>query len=119
MSKEMRADFFPNLLKMSEFKGQLVAIPWFTDCRALFYRKDLLAAEGIPEPTTSWTWDQFLTYAKKLTKDLNGDGIIDQYGFGTSGRYGSQRSLSSQASSESDSCPIRRPMRPLQVPMRS
>ncbi|NLG80309.1 MAG: ABC transporter substrate-binding protein [Firmicutes bacterium] len=90
MSKEMKADFFPHLLEMSQFKGQQVAIPWFTDCRALFYRKDLLAAEGIPEPTTSWTWDQFLTYAKKLTKDLNGDGIIDQYGFGTSGRYGSQ-----------------------------
>ena len=31
------------------------------------------------------TWDEFLTYAKKLTRDTDGDGKIDQWGFGTVG----------------------------------
>jgi len=87
---EMKADFSPQQLKTATVDGKLIALPWFGDVRPLIYRKDLLQAAGVPEPTGSWTWDEFLTYAKKLTRDLNGDGIIDQYGFGTSGRYVSQ-----------------------------
>lgn len=30
----------------------------------------------------NWNWDTFLDVAKKLTVDLNNDGVIDQYGFG-------------------------------------
>ncbi|MEA4884490.1 MAG: ABC transporter substrate-binding protein [Clostridia bacterium] len=89
-SKGMLADFYPVFIERGTFSGQLVSLPWFGTIRAMFYRKDLLAAAGVPEPTTSWTWDEFVTYAKKLTRDLNGDGVIDQYGFGTSGRYVSQ-----------------------------
>ena len=29
-----------------------------------------------------WTWDKFAEYCQALTKDTNGDGIIDVYGFG-------------------------------------
>jgi ABC-type glycerol-3-phosphate transport system substrate-binding protein len=29
-----------------------------------------------------WTWDKFIEYCQKLTKDSNGDGIIDVYGYG-------------------------------------
>jgi len=29
-----------------------------------------------------WTWDKFLEYCVALTKDTNGDGITDVYGFG-------------------------------------
>lgn len=90
MSQEMKNDFYPQFLERATYKGKIYALPWFGTIRAMFYRKDLLAAAGVPEPTTSWTWEEFLTYAKKLTRDLNGDGIVDQYGFGTSGRYVSQ-----------------------------
>ena len=90
MSQEMKKDFYPQLLERTKYNGKTYALPWFGTVRAMFYRKDLLAAAGIPEPTTSWTWEEFVTYARKLTRDLNGDGIIDQYGFGTSGRYVSQ-----------------------------
>ncbi|MGB4337061.1 MAG: ABC transporter substrate-binding protein [Bacillota bacterium] len=90
MSAEMRADFYPQFLERSVVDGQVYGLPWYGDCRSLLYRKDLLAEAGVPEPTESWTWDEFLTYAKKLTKDTDGDGVIDQYGFGTSARYASQ-----------------------------
>ena len=29
-----------------------------------------------------WTWDKFLEYCIALTKDVDGDGVIDVYGFG-------------------------------------
>jgi len=29
-----------------------------------------------------WTWDKFVEYCQVLTKDLDGDGMIDVYGFG-------------------------------------
>lgn len=86
----VKNDFYPQFIERCTYNGKLYALPWFGTVRAMFYRKDLLAAAGVPEPTTSWTWEEFLTYAKKLTRDLNGDGVIDQYGFGTSGRYVSQ-----------------------------
>ncbi|HHY62253.1 MAG TPA: ABC transporter substrate-binding protein [Bacillota bacterium] len=90
MSKEMKRDFYPQFLERCSVDGKVVALPWFGDVRAMLYRKDLFKAAGVPEPNPSWTWDEFLTYAKKLTRDTDGDGVIDQYGFGTSGRYVSQ-----------------------------
>jgi ABC-type glycerol-3-phosphate transport system substrate-binding protein len=90
LTADMKADFYPQYLDRCTANGQLVALPWFGDVRPMLYRKDLFQAAGVPEPAGSWTWDEFAAYARKLTRDLNGDGIIDQYGFGTSGRYVSQ-----------------------------
>lgn len=43
-----------------------------------YYRKDLFAEAGVEPPRT---WDEFLDVAKKLTRDKDGDGKIDQYGY--------------------------------------
>lgn len=43
------------------------------------YNADILAAEGIEVPTT---YEEFLAAARATTKDLNGDGITDQFGTG-------------------------------------
>lgn len=53
-------------------------IPYQPDTRIFFYRKDILEKEGIRPPKT---WDELLDAAAKLTKDTNGDGKVDQYGF--------------------------------------
>ncbi len=51
------------------------------------YNPDILAAEGIAVPTS---YEEFLDAARATTKDLNGDGITDQFGTGheTSGGAG-------------------------------
>lgn len=88
-------DFFPLLLanvywdKDQKYKsdglfwdwenGLLYAIPSMPGTTPLCYRKDWFAEAGIPGPPKSW--DEFLTYAKKLTVDLNGDGTIDRWGY--------------------------------------
>jgi len=47
----------------------------------MFYNKDMFDAAGLPYPKESWTWSDLQQAAKQLTKDNNGDGKTDQYGF--------------------------------------
>ena len=62
------------------------AMPWEVQVQYVYYRPSLFKEAGVEIPKT---WDEFVDVAKKLTVDKNGDGIIDQYGFGLrGGRYG-------------------------------
>lgn len=54
--------------------GQIVSVPWVSDTRVLFYRKDILEAAGFANPPA--TWDELRTTAKTLT--ARGEG---QYGY--------------------------------------
>jgi len=65
---------------LGELNGDIYGIPWTTDTFAMVYRGDLFAEQGLTDfPDDSWS--HFKTVAEKLTKDKNGDGITDQYGF--------------------------------------
>lgn len=44
--------------------GQVLSVPWVSDVRVLFYRKDIFAQAGISGPPK--TWSQLFTDAKKL-----------------------------------------------------
>lgn len=61
--------------------GKLYCMPTMTFVNCLFYNKDLFDKAGLPYPDENMTWDTLRDTAKKLTKDTNGDGKIDQYGF--------------------------------------
>lgn len=58
--------------------GQIYALPWDTAPVVLFYRCDLFAQAGV-DVNTIETWDDFIEAGKKVTKDIDGDGIVDQY----------------------------------------
>ena len=62
-------------------KGEQYAFPFDLDIPALFYNKELFDAAGIEYPNDKWTWDDMLKAAIALTKDTDGDGQPDQYGF--------------------------------------
>jgi multiple sugar transport system substrate-binding protein len=49
----------------------------------LFYNKDMFDAAGVPYPTDDWTIQDLQDAAKKLTKDVDGDGVNDQWGLST------------------------------------
>ncbi len=70
-----------DLLEMgiSNYNGHPYVFPEGLDTRCFFYRTDLLKNAGFNKPPE--TWDELVTYAKALTKDLDGDGNIDQWGF--------------------------------------
>jgi len=48
--------------------------------KSLAYNKDMFDAAGLEYPDDTWTWDDLLEAAKKLTLDTDGDGEIDQWG---------------------------------------
>ncbi len=50
---------------------------------ALYYNKAMFDAAGIAYPDDTWTWDTLIDVGKQLTKDTNGDGQPDQWGFYT------------------------------------
>ncbi|HEU0013872.1 MAG TPA: sugar ABC transporter substrate-binding protein [Longimicrobium sp.] len=49
-----RADYFPGIWATNVVDGRTYGIPWYVDTRVLFYRPDLLAAAGYPEPPRTW-----------------------------------------------------------------
>jgi multiple sugar transport system substrate-binding protein len=54
------------------------AVPWFTEARAVYYRKDALAAAGITDPAAAFKdWDSFKATLEKLkgVTELNGKPI--------------------------------------------
>src|SRR5437867_4100932 len=75
-----RSDFNPSALKATTYKGTVVAyplwiVPWFE-----YINLDLFKEAGVAPPANgNWTYDEFLTAAKKLTfKRADGKQI---YGF--------------------------------------
>ncbi|WP_281844510.1 ABC transporter substrate-binding protein [Sellimonas catena] len=56
------------------------ALPYEVVPTMLFVNKTLLRQEGIEMPQQDWTWDDFLEICRKVTKDTDGDGRIDQFG---------------------------------------
>lgn len=74
------ADFEPKLLNVFKHQGQIYGFPKDFSTLALFYNKQAFQAAGLTAPPK--TWSEFLQCAQKLTVDHDGDGKIDQYGFG-------------------------------------
>ena len=46
----------------------------------MFVNKTLLEQEGIEVPNKNWTWSTMEQIVDQITKDKNGDGVIDQFG---------------------------------------
>jgi ABC-type glycerol-3-phosphate transport system substrate-binding protein len=69
-----------SLLGETTVDGKLIAIPYFTAGAAFVYNIDLLNDAGFDRPPD--TIDDLISYARALTKDFDGDGKIDQYGYG-------------------------------------
>ncbi|MEB2344974.1 MAG: extracellular solute-binding protein [Deltaproteobacteria bacterium] len=46
--------WFPGAREAARAGGVTWGVPWYVDTRVLFYRADLLAAAGVPEPPATW-----------------------------------------------------------------
>lgn len=75
-------DFYEEAIEPFMWEGQLLCVPQNLSSLVIYYNADLFKAANVPEPANDWTWDDFLSAAQALTKDLDGDGRIDQYGVG-------------------------------------
>lgn len=82
VSEETLDSFLPSAKAMITTEdGKIDGLPQEGCNWALFYRKDLFEEAGLDPEKPPKTWDEFLECAQALTKDTDGDGVIDQYGY--------------------------------------
>jgi len=70
------------------FDGKIMVLPHFAGGYTLAYNEELFEQAGLSMPydiylkgkRKTWNWQTFIEIAKKLTKDIDGDGLPDQYG---------------------------------------
>ena len=57
-----------------QVQGKSYGIPYRQDSWLLFYNKDLFDKAGVAIPNGQWTWDDYVTAAETLTKNLKAAG---------------------------------------------
>ncbi|MEP7199502.1 MAG: sugar ABC transporter substrate-binding protein [Chloroflexota bacterium] len=73
------ADYYPIALDAFKFKGKQYCIPQNLSSLEVYYNKNLFATANVPLPKAGWTWTDFLSAARALTKDTSAG---KQYGAG-------------------------------------
>ena len=66
--------YFPNVVDITRRGDEVYGIPMGFTPMVLYYNKDLFDAAGVAYPDGTWTYDEFLQAAKRLTTE-------DVYGF--------------------------------------
>ena len=75
-----RTAFYPVAYEAGQYQRVSYALPVESNPIMMCVNKDLLEKEGISIPESGWTLADFYEICKKVTKDTNGDGVVDQYG---------------------------------------
>ncbi len=71
-------DIVPSAWDTCKYDGGIYGVPWIIDSRYTIYRKDWFEEKHLPLPTNSWTWQDFVEDAQKLTnpeKYIYGAGV--------------------------------------------
>jgi multiple sugar transport system substrate-binding protein len=81
------AAYAPGIWQTTQLQGTdgAFAVPWFTEARAIYYRKDLLEKAGVDPETAFTDWDAF----RSTLEQLKESGAVDNketYAFGTPGK---------------------------------
>ena len=80
LTDDERKTFYPVAYEAGQYQGVSYALPVESNPIMMCVNKDLLEKEGISIPESGWTLEDFYEICKKVTKDTNGDGVVDQYG---------------------------------------
>jgi multiple sugar transport system substrate-binding protein len=82
LSAEELSDFVPGMLDNNTWDGVVYSFPFNKSVRALYWNKDLFASEGLTAAPRDW--DEYLDYARRLTKMRAGE--AEPYQWGTAGQ---------------------------------
>lgn len=72
--------FYPSVLAMFTHDGRVFAFPKGFSPIVVYFNRALFDSAAVPYPRDEWTWDEFLRTARALTRDVDGDGVTDQWG---------------------------------------
>ncbi len=85
------AIYYPRALQAFSYNGMQLGLPATFSTVVLYYNKDLFDKAGVKYPDETWTWDDLLAAAEKLTvKDASGK--VTQYALAMEGGEGLGRS---------------------------
>lgn len=76
------ADWIPGTLDWHTFDGHIYGIPYgLLGQRMVFYDRDRMSETGLVEPQEGWTWEDLEIRVRRLSRDTDGDGHNDIFGF--------------------------------------
>ncbi len=77
-------DYFPHSLEAFQFDKKQYGMPWDGFTTLLFFNKSTFKEAHQHFPTENWSWQDIIRAGKAFTKDLDGDGYNDTFGFSVS-----------------------------------
>ncbi len=77
--------WYPHLVDLLKYQDKQYGLPSDYMSMILAYDKKLYKEVGLDPNKPPKTWDEFLEYSKKLTRDRKSSGKVDAWGFGTVG----------------------------------
>ena len=79
--------YAPGVWQTTQVSGQdgVYAVPWFTEARSIYYRKDLLKKAGVDPETAFTDWDSLKATLRKL-RDSGAVDNEDTYAYGSPGK---------------------------------
>jgi multiple sugar transport system substrate-binding protein len=79
--------YAPGVWQTTQVSGQdgVYAVPWFTEARSIYYRKDLLKKAGVDPKTAFTDWEAFKSTLRKL-KDSGAVDNEETYAYGSPGK---------------------------------
>jgi multiple sugar transport system substrate-binding protein len=73
--------FWPTVPESFKYKGRVMGAPICGGGVLVVYNRKMFREMGVAEPKDDWTFDDFIKTAQQLTRDADGDGDMDTYGF--------------------------------------
>jgi len=74
-------NLYPVVKNSLQYNGSFYAMPRDVTSKVMFINKKMFEEAGVDIPDADWNWDVFAEIAKKLSRDTDGDGNNDQWGF--------------------------------------
>ncbi|MGO5052133.1 extracellular solute-binding protein [Lachnospiraceae bacterium LCP25S3_G4] len=79
-SKFEESKFYETAFRTGKVKQKQYALPYEVVPTLMFVNKTLLHKEGFSVPDINWTWENLLNICESVTKDIDGDGVLEQFG---------------------------------------
>lgn len=79
--KDEMKQLFPVVADALTYNGSFYAMPRDVTSKVMFFNTKLFKEAGVAIPDEDWTWADFEAIARKMTRDIDGDGKPDQWGF--------------------------------------
>jgi multiple sugar transport system substrate-binding protein len=74
------SDYVDKVLAAMKHRSGLYGLPQTFSPILAFYNKSLFDEAAVKYPSADWGWEELVDSARKLTRDKDGDGNMDQFG---------------------------------------